>query len=131
MSVDALLKNWTIEFSSGIPVYKQIMNRLKTAMADGSLKDGDRLPTIRELHQALNVNPNTVAKAYSELELKGLLIGQRGSGSYARIDDSINTLPPEAKRTRLTEIYNRMLSEARGFGVNEQEVIAFIKKKTI
>ena len=63
MSTQALMKDWKIEFHSGIPAYKQIANRLTSAMADGTLASGDRLPTIRELNQALGVNPNTVAKA--------------------------------------------------------------------
>jgi len=71
MSVHALMKNWKIEFHSGIPAYKQIANRLTSAMADGTLASGDRLPTIREVNLALGVNPNTVAKAYRELALKG------------------------------------------------------------
>ncbi len=77
-----LLQNWVIEFDSGIPVYKQIIHRISGAVAQGALREGDRLPTIRALHEALNINPNTVAKAYRELELKGMISAERGSGCF-------------------------------------------------
>lgn len=131
MSVSALMKNWKIELHSGIPVYKQIANRLMAAMADGTLASGDRLPTIRELNQALGVNPNTVAKAYRELALKGLLDGQRGFGSFVKLDDPVGTLPEAKKKAKLNELYNRMLTEARSHGLNEENILSFIKQRKI
>lgn len=129
MSIHALMKDWKIEFHSGIPVYKQIANRLTSAMADGTLASGDRLPTIRELNQALGVNPNTVAKAYRELALKGLIDGQRGFGSFVKLDDPIDTLPEAKKKAKLKELYQRMLTEARSHGLNEEHIISFIKQR--
>ena len=129
MSVPALMKDWKIELHSGIPVYKQIANRLTSAMADGTLASGDRLPTIRELNLALGVNPNTVAKAYRELALKGLIDGQRGFGSFVKLDDPVGTLPEAKKKAKLKELYNRMLTEARSHGLNEEHILAFIKQR--
>ena len=129
MSLDALLRNWKIELHSGIPAYKQITNRLTSAMADGTLTHGDRLPTIRELHEVLGVNPNTVAKAYRELALKGLIDGQRGSGSFVKLDDPVHTLPEQQQKAKLTELYQRMLTEARGHGLNEEHILTFIKER--
>ena len=129
MNFTALMQDWKIELCSGIPVYKQIANRLSSAMADGTLKHGDRLPTIRELNEVLGVNPNTVAKAYRELALKGLIDGQRGFGSFVKLDDPVATLPEPKKKTMLTELYQRMLTEARSHGLNEAEIIAFIKQR--
>jgi GntR family transcriptional regulator len=126
-----LLKSWKIEFHSGIPAYKQIMNRLMAAMADGTLKHGDRLPTIRELHERLGVNPNTVAKAYHELTLKGLLDGQRGFGSFVKLDEAAGGLSVARKKVKLKELYQRMLAEARGYGLNEEQILTFIKQKEI
>ena len=129
MSLPALLKNWKIELHSGIPAYKQIANRLTSAMADGTLAHGDRLPTIRELNELLGVNPNTVAKAYRELALKGLIDGQRGFGSFVKLDDPVNTLPEQKKKAKLTELYQRMLTEARSHGLNEDHILSFIKQR--
>jgi len=130
MSPEALMKDWNIELHSGIPAYKQIANRLTSAMADGTLAHGDRLPTIRELHDVLGVNPNTVAKAYRELALKGLIDGQRGFGSFVKLDDPVNTLPDQKqKKAKLTELYQRMLTEARSHGLNEEHILTFIKQR--
>ncbi len=129
MSLPALLKNWQIELHSGIPAYKQIANRLTSAMADGTLANGDRLPTIRELHEVLRVNPNTVAKAYRELTLKGLIDGQRGFGSFVKLDDPVNTLPESKKTAKLKELYQRMLTEARSHGLNEDHILTFIQQR--
>lgn len=129
MSVRTLLKDWKIELHSGIPAYKQIANRLTSAMADGTLKNGDRLPTIRELNEVLGVNPNTAAKAYRELALKGLIDGQRGFGSFVKLDDPVTTLPESKKKAKLTELYQRMLTEARSHGLNEKQILAFIQER--
>lgn len=126
-----LLKDWKIEFHSGIPAYKQIANRLMAAMADGTLKHGDRLPTIRELHERLGVNPNTVAKAYLELTHKGLLEGQRGFGSFVKLDDAAGVLPVAQKKAKLKELYQRMLAEARSHGLDEEQILSFIQQRKI
>ncbi len=124
-----LLNEWKIELHSGIPAYKQIANRLTAAMADGALKSGDRLPTIRELNELLGVNPNTVAKAYRELALMGLIEGQRGLGSFVRMDDPVNTLPIQKKNAKLTELWHRMVAEARSHGLDEGQILAFIRER--
>jgi GntR family transcriptional regulator len=129
MSLDALLQGWKIELHSGIPAYRQIVNRLTAAMADGRLKDGDRLPTIRELNERLGVNPNTVAKAYRELALKGLIDGQRGFGSFVKLDDPVGTLPEAKQRAMLTELYQRMVAEARSLGLNEEQILTFMEER--
>ncbi len=129
MSLQVLLKDWKIELHSGIPAYKQIANRLTSAMADGTLKNGDRLPTIRELNELLGVNPNTVAKAYRELALKGHIDGQRGFGSFVKLDDPVATLPEPKKKAKLKELYQRMLTEARSHGMSEEHILNFIKQR--
>jgi GntR family transcriptional regulator len=129
MSLEALLQDWKIELHSGIPAYRQIVNHLTAAMADGTLRDGDRLPTIREMNERLGVNPNTVAKAYRELALKGLIDGQRGFGSFVKLDDPVGTLPPAKQRAMLTELYQRMVAEARSLGLNEEQILTFIEER--
>jgi len=122
-----VLDQWQVEYNSGIPVYRQIINQACAAVAAGTFKAGDQLPTIRALSERLNVNPNTVAKAYRELELKGIIVSERGSGSFIQA-------PPAAtrakeKKARLEDLYHRMLGDAASSGVSESELLSFIKEK--
>src|ERR1700691_5612062 len=96
------LDPWQVEYNSGIPVYRQIINQACAAVAAGTFKPGDQLPTIRALSEQLNVNPNTVAKAYRELELKSIIVSERGSGYF--IQSQPTASPPGAgeKKARLT-----------------------------
>jgi GntR family transcriptional regulator len=121
--------HWEVEFHSGIPVYRQIVNRICSALAAGQLQPGDRLPTIRHLHQQLGINPNTVAKAYRELELKGVLVAERGNGSFVRADPTPPRLDEEERQARLDSFYQRVLTEAAGCGLTENELVKFIQKR--
>ena len=126
-----LLDQWHVEYNSGIPVYRQIINQVAVAVAAGAFKPGDQLPTIRALHERLQVNPNTVAKAYRELELKGVIVSERGSGSFIRPQPS--TPPPNLRerQARLNVLYHRMLAEAASSGLTENELLRFMKTKNL
>src|SRR5580658_7345745 len=102
--------DWQIEFNSGIPVYKQIINHICAALASGTLKEGDRLPTLRHLHEQLEVNPNTVAKAYRELELRGIIASERGNGSFIKTGADAVKLTDAERAERLENLYHRMLA---------------------
>ena len=71
-----------IEPASGVPLYRQIIDQIKYALASGEIATGDRLPTVRQLAVELSINPNTVAKAYNELELTGYVDTHQGSGTF-------------------------------------------------
>jgi GntR family transcriptional regulator len=71
-----------LDLASGVPVYRQIMDQVRGGIASGSLKTGDQLPTVRQLSVDLAVNPNTVLRAYRELELGGLLETHQGTGTF-------------------------------------------------
>ena len=119
---------WQIEYNSGIPVYRQIINQVCAALAAGALRPGNQLPTIRALHERLNVNPNTVAKAYRELELKGIIVSERGSGSFVKVQ------PPapgaREKKARLKNLYHHLLTEAASNGLTERELLSFMKERS-
>lgn len=72
----------TVDTASGIPFYRQVILGVERAVIAGALSPGDKLPTIRALAIALKMNPNTIAKAYAELELRGIVETQVGSGTY-------------------------------------------------
>ncbi len=73
-----------LDSKSGVPIYKQIINQILFAIAHGQLAAGVQLPTVRNLAVDLSVNPNTVIKAYKELELRGNLESQQGTGTFIR-----------------------------------------------
>lgn len=73
-----------LDFQSGVPVYRQIIDQVRGGIASGSLTVGDQLPTVRQLAVDLSINPNTVVRAYRELELGGLLETHQGTGTFIR-----------------------------------------------
>jgi GntR family transcriptional regulator len=127
---DTSLDQWRVEYNSGIPVYRQIVNQVAAGVAAGAFKPGDQLPTIRALHEHLKINPNTVAKAYRELEIKGFIVSERGSGSF--ISDQPASAPEpgaKEKKVRLKSIYDRLLADAASNGLTESEVLTYLQER--
>ena len=121
------ISKWSIDFSSGVHVYKQIINNIFEAIGNGELKEGDKLPTIKELAEQLEVNPNTIAKSYRELELKGVIASKRGNGSFISANQSNTvTLTDEEKETRLNNLFSRVIAEAKNEGISENELMDYI-----
>jgi GntR family transcriptional regulator len=124
--MDLLSSDWVLEFHSGIPVYKQIVHHVQAAIASGALQEGDQLPTVRALHQKLDVNPNTVAKAYRELELSGYLVTHRGSGCFVA-PQSKKVRPPTLsvrdRNVKVKELRARFEAEARSFGLSLDDLL--------
>jgi len=109
---------WTLEFHSGIPAYKQIINRVQAGVAAGELSPGDQLPTIRAVHRQVGVNPNTVARAYRELETAGVISTQQGSGCFvAPPTKQPPLLSPQERKAKIGELTARLVSEARSFQI--------------
>lgn len=73
---------FAIDLGSGVPVYRQLIDQVRGGIASGALKAGDQLPTVRQLAVDLEINPNTVMRAYRELELGGLLETHQGTGTF-------------------------------------------------
>ena len=94
-----------LNLRSGVPAYRQIIDQVLGGIAAGSLKAGDQLPTVRQLAVDLSVNPNTVVRAYRELEIRGVLDSQQGTGTFIA---ARKTKPSDAERTRRL---NQMLGE--------------------
>jgi len=117
------LASWKVEFHSGIPVYKQIIHHVQAAITAGRLKEGDQLPTIRALHQQLNVNPNTVAKAYRELAHLGLVATEHGSGCFVSAPPPAPKRSARATRAKVDELSARFAAEARSHGIALEEII--------
>lgn len=128
---ESVLDQWQVEYNSGIPVYRQIIDRVGRAVAAGAFKPGDQLPTIRALSERLNLNPNTVAKAYRELELKGIIMSERGCGSFIQEQPRGPGAAAGAKekKARLHNLYDRLLADMASSGLTEPELLKFIKER--
>ena len=77
-----------MNFDSGLPIYMQIVEIIKTRIATGTLKRGDRLPSVRDMATELKVNPNTIQRSYGELERENIVFTQRGMGTFVTEDES-------------------------------------------
>ena len=121
---------WALEFASGIPVYRQIENLVYAAIGEGSIREGDRLPTIKELSQRLKINPNTVAKAYRELDLKGIIASRRGDGSFlSSAPVGPSPLTKAQRQVKLESLFGRVLAEAKANGITERELLKHIQER--
>jgi GntR family transcriptional regulator len=115
-----------LNLESGVPVYRQIMDQVRGAMASGSLSAGDQLPTVRQLAVDLAINPNTVARAYRELELGGLLETHQGTGSFISAQ-KIKRSDAERER-QLAQIVGDCVSRAGAMGYTVDDVVEYLRK---
>jgi GntR family transcriptional regulator len=108
-----------VDPSSSEPIFEQIVFRVKHAVANGSLKGGDRLPSVRELAKDLAINPNTVARAYESLEADGVIVRRQGAGCF--VSERGNALSTAERKRRLDDLVQRLVTEGfhLGFGARE------------
>ncbi len=112
----------------GLPIYRQIVNQVKYLVAAGRLAPGEELPPIRSLAEQLVVNPNTVARAYLELERAGLVNKKHGSGTY--ISEAGSPLKRAERRRVLIERIDALLAEARHLQVTVEEVVDLLNERS-
>ncbi len=117
----------SIDIKSGVPFYRQIIDQVKAAIATETIAAGDRLPTVRQLAVDLSINPNTVSRAYTELELTGLVETQMGSGTY------VGNRPVEQndveRRRVLDQLCQEFLSRASTHGFNLDDVLQNLEQR--
>ncbi len=107
------------------PIYAQLERGLRAAIASGRLTPGDQLPTVRQLAVDLQVNANTVARVYVDLERAGILETRRGVGSFVRAS-AAEARPPDEHERRLRAFVTRLLADAAAAGFSPQELVARI-----
>lgn len=117
-----------IDPKSGVPFYRQIIDQIQFAIADERLSCGDRLPTVRQLAVDLKINPNTVARAYQELEIKGVVNTQMGTGTF--IGDEKIEIPELERKRKLDQICTELLSRTATYGFTLPEVIAALQERS-
>src|SRR5271165_5055732 len=112
--------HFTLDPQSGVPVYRQIIDQVQAGVATGSLRPGNQLPTVRQVAVDLAINPNTVLRAYRELEIRGGLETQQGTGTFishrkVRQDDS-------ERERQLEQLVSEFVARAGAGGFTLQEV---------
>jgi GntR family transcriptional regulator len=118
----------TIDTGSREPIYRQLAIQIREGVARGRLEAGEKLPSVRDLSQRLVVNPNTIARAYTELEREGVLHTRQGMGVFVAQPSSELTKP--ARRKRLAERLDGLLTEAVYLGFSREEVLDFVVERS-
>ena len=116
-----------LDKTGGVPFYRQIIDLVKSGIATGRLEPGDQLPTVRQLAVDLSINPNTVSRAYMELELTGLVATQMGSGTFVsnkRVEQD------EMERQRiLDELCQQLLTRATSHGLTLDDILENLERR--
>ena len=111
---------------SGVPVYRQIIDQVLGGIAAGSLKPGDQLPTVRQLAVDLAINPNTVVRAYRELEIREVLATQQGTGTF--ITEKKPQPDELERRRRVAQLAGELLARAGAEGITLQELLDYFNE---
>ena len=115
----------SLDHHSGVPIYRQIISQILYAVARGDLPPGTQLPTVRQLAVELSVNTNTIIKAYKELEIRGNLETQQGTGTF--ISNAEVTITPDEKNRVLTALCKDVVGRAGAYGIELGEIIQALK----
>src|SRR5262249_11447900 len=113
-----------IDYDRGVPVYRQIYDAITAALASGALRRDEQLPTIHDLAKRLAINPNTVARAYRELDQAGYISSQRGRGTFPTDEPPA----PEDKHGVMRAIYDRAVADAARHGIGAPELVRYFRK---
>jgi GntR family transcriptional regulator len=114
-----------LDYDRGVPVYRQIFEAVVSALASGELGHDERLPTIHELAGLLEINPNTVVRAYRDLESEGWVVSQRGRGTFP-VEAAKKKLPDRTRIMR--ELYDRVVAEAARHRIGPEELIETFRR---
>jgi len=117
----------TIETSGFIPIYEQIKKGIKSEISLGVLKASEALPSIRDLAAELVINPNTVARAYRELEHEGLICTRKGKASF--VSENSSSLIQKDTVRLMEDVFDRAISEARKFGLDAAEIRRIVESR--
>jgi GntR family transcriptional regulator len=117
-----------INLADGVPIYRQIVNQIKYLVASGLLQPGEELPPIRTLALQLKVTPNTIVKAYDELESSGVIHGRRGAGTY--VSEGRPSLLAHEERQRIIEQrIDALLAEAHQLNFTTDDILRMLRER--
>ena len=112
-----------LDTRSGVPAYRQIIDQVLGGIASGTLKAGDQLPTVRQLAVDLTINPNTVVRAYRELEIREVLATQQGTGTF--VTDKKPKASEVERRRRVAQLAGELLAKAGAEGISLGELLEY------
>ena len=115
---------FTLDPTSGVPFYRQVIMQVEMAIADGRLRTGTQLPTVRALAVDLQINPNTVARAYNELEIRGIVNTQQGTGTF--ISEKKIELSDQEREEILAGLVRSFLATASSYGFSIGEAAEYL-----
>ncbi|MBU5484779.1 GntR family transcriptional regulator [Clostridium sp. MSJ-11] len=112
-------------FDGKNPIYIQIMDYIKENIISGKIKPGDKLPSVREMASALKVNPNTLQRAYQELEREGITYTQRGMGTFVKEDSKMIEI---LKKDMAKEVISSFIDRMKNIGFTEKEIVKVVEE---
>ena len=116
--------NFLLNPTSGVPFYRQIIMQIEIAIADGRIRTGNQLPTVRSLAVSLLINPNTVARAYNELEIRGIVNTQQGTGTF--ISEKRYELSDKERDEILEGLVRSFLANVSSYGFTVDEILDYL-----
>lgn len=119
--------NITINLQDGVPIYRQIANQIRYMVASGLLQPDEEIPAVRNLALRLSVTPNTVVKAYDELEAAGVIYKRRGAGTY--ISAAQSPLANRERKRIMVKRIDALLAEAHQLDFSADELIELVKQR--
>ena len=116
-----------LDLKSGVPFHRQIVDQIRYGIASDRLMPGEQLPTVRALAVHLQVNPNTVRKAYSELEILGILDTQQGTGTF--VSHQQVEISTDEKKRMLRQICDELVARGNQYGFTVREIITHMQRR--
>ena len=118
--------SFRLDPSSGVPFYRQIIDQVLLAVGDGRLKAGGQLPTVRQLAVDLSVNLNTVAKAYREMEIRGIVQTQQGTGTFIAAREGAKS---RERRKALADLVDRFIANGEALGIPLEDLLEALAER--
>ena len=116
-----------LDLKSGVPFHRQIVDQIRYGIASDRLMPGEQLPTVRELAVNLQINPNTVRKAYSELEILGILDTQQGTGTF--VSNQQVEISADEKQRMLEQICDELVARGHQYGFTLKEIVTNMERR--
>lgn len=118
--------SFRLDAHSGVPVYRQLIDQVQAAIAAGTLRPGDQLPTVRQVAVDLAINPNTVMRAYREMEIRGLLDTEQGTGTF--IADRKVEYSKDERERKLGQLVGELVSRAGAAGFTVKQLMQALRE---